>query len=664
MRALFESEAKKAQQEKLWIIFCTCIFCGLRVISLCIHYLGPSPFGGSLVESPNRYLGNAILVELAVIVGIAMAFSCISSLFRIHSNRLRTPFLASMSAYLILAQFDQEIVRWLGEHITLSFLHNYLRKSDGQMLIDLLKSDLVPSILAFVQMILPIPISLWLWRKPWTGTRSFPVIATLVFMEIALITSPHWLMESEPRWRRICPALVGLGDDVFHNAMGFERPRKPKQAYADLLAYVDHGSFADKPLDSIPEFPLYHATGPGHLNADAFKNLPRNKRPNILYISIESWRGWKSGLVHDATIPSDSPLLDSIIEHQAYYFPYAHSQGFPSVEGALNMQLGVWPHDRKIFLSSYTSIRTKSLTEILKDFGYRTEFIASTEPSFDNLDQWLPHWYNFTEYSPKFNQDSIVVDRLIASLDTFNRNTPFFLHTWTVSTHPPYDLPPGAPEPVPNNTETRYDVNMRFADRQLARLIKHVQQSDLWNNTIIVLVGDHSQLDAKVRNNSSIAGCFGPGFTWVHIALLGGWPGLPAPHRNEETVPILDLAPTLMELLDINAPNHWMGHSLLRPQSREFLSFRHEHVAIHHESERLVFEMGDHDMIYTTLDKSHKIDYALLEGHHMQKSEQPPWPFPYERYRDMIRAYSEILDQDRLFPREERVRGIYLTREK
>lgn len=653
----------KVRNEELWLLRSTILFSLLRVLSLVFHYLGPSPFGGRLVESANRFLLNAIFVELAVILGLAFSFYLLSLLFRLHGRMLRIPFVCASATYLIFAQFDLEIVRWLGEHVTLTFLRNYLQKSDGEMLSTLLSSDLGPTSLAAALMIVSVATAIWLLRRPWNGKLGWITLLVLICIEITFATSPNWFMKSAPRWRRICPAALSISTDLVRQGLGLEKPQNPKRAFADLQSYVQSGTFATQPLDSIPEFPLYHQSGPGLLGVEQFKSLPRNKRPNIVYITFESLRGWETGLVHDPSMPSNTPLLDSILENHSYYFPFAHSMGFPSVEGALNEHLGVWPHFRKIVMSNYVNIRWKSVTEILQDFGYNTEMFASTEPSFDNLTPWYTRWYNYTEYSPKYNQDKPLMDRFIKALDTANREQPFFYHAWTVTTHPPYDLPPGIPTPYPNTTETRYDVCARYTDQQIARLIDYLKKSDLWDNTIIVITGDHSNPDLFVRQNQDVAGVFHPGHTWIHMALLGGWPGLPAPKRNERTVPLMDIGPTLLSLLNISAPNHFMGRSLLDTSSREFMSFRFGNVAVHHENSRFVFEMENLNQMYYPLDKGNKRDYALLKGHQMKASENPPWPFDKERYRDMIRAYAQLLDEDRIFPRAEYSRGLYVKRE-
>jgi len=114
--------------------------------------------------------------------------------------------------------------------------------------------------------------------------------------------------------------------------------------------------------------------------------------------------------------------------------------------------------------------------------------------------------------------------------------------------------------------------------------------------------------------------------------------------------------------VNASVPNHFMGHSMLHPVSREFPSFRMGTVALHHENDRLLFDMFDNQETWFKLDKNSVRDYALLAGNTMERRDHPPWPFDRARYRDMIFAFGELLDQDRIFPRDEQKRGIYVHR--
>ena len=653
---------RKSLQNNSWILQSTLIFSTIRVISLLLHYYGYSPYGGPLVEEPRRLVFNAIAIELGVILALVLIFRLLTLATGIHGKVLKYSFSFLSGTYLIFTQIDLEFVRWLGEHLTLSFIQNYFRATDGVMLGALLKSDIFGTFMALMVILVAIIAAIGQTRKPSAPHKhAFKIWSGLVLVCLILIASPVWLIPSEKRWRRIQPVVLSIGTDLFRQNLGLEKPRNPQQAYADLLHFSRHGNLASEPIDSIPKFPLLHH-GPGTISATDFIQLPRSQRPNIVFLTFETWRGWKTGLVPDTTLPSFTPILDSIIQNEALYFPYTHSLGYPSVEGTQNLHLGTWPHFRKIIISSYGSINWKSLAEIFQDFGYKTEIFVGADPSFSNLSPWFTRWYNYVEYSEKYTQDGPLIERFIQALDTIDRKDPFFLSTWTVTTHPPYTIPLSEGIPMADTDEERYDQAIVYAEKQIVKLIDYLKQSDLWENTILVMVGDHAQPPTDARFNTEVAGNFTPGHTWVHLAFLGGWPGLPTPQLHETTVSLIDVAPTLLEKLDMNDPTHIKGNSLLEPFSKEMLSFRQNSVAFIHEEHRVLFEMFSSQLMYFKVNKNSKRDYALLSGHQAKQSDEVPWDFPIHRYRDMIFAYGELLDQNRIFPFTERKRGVYQKR--
>lgn len=660
--SLFSRE--KSRQEDTWLLRAFLVFAFLRWVSLALHFFGVSPYGGPLVMTPFRFIFSSLFIETGIILALTLLYRLVTLAVGLHGKLLRVPFLGFASFYMIFTQVDLEFVRWLGEHLTVSFVSNYFRKTDGHMLGNVLSQDIPSTVLALVLVFLNIPVSAILARFSWKGASSFQAWIWCTGLTTALCTSPLWFMSSDKRWRRICPVAVSLSSDISRTMLGLESPKNPQRAYSDLLHYVATGRLADTLLDTIPEYPFYHPTGPGRIPADEFKKLPRDKRPNIIYITFETWRGWKTGFIKDSTkgYESRTPTLDSILENHSYYFPYVHSLGFPSVEGTHNIHLGTWLHFRKILISSYGNMRWKSLPELFHDLGYTTQNFIGADPSFSNLIPWFTRWYEYTEYSERYTQDGPLLERFTQALDTINREKPFFLHTWTVTTHPQYIIPESEGIPIADDVEDRYDQAIRYTEKQIVKLIRHIQKSDLWNNSIIVLVGDHSQPENNARNNTDVAGVFTPGHTWVHCAILGGWPGLPKPQRVDITVPSIDLPPTILELVDASVPNHFMGKSLLKPESREFLGFRWNTVALHREEERLLFDMFRDTQSWYKLDKSSKINYALNGGHTMPKAPAPEWEFDKQRYRDMIFAFAELLDQDRIFPDDQKIRGIYQLR--
>ncbi len=644
-----------------WLWWCAAFFFGLRATALFLHFLGPSPYGGALVGNPWRFIPYAVALEAGFLGGIALLYGLLASLLRLRESTRRILFLALAAAYLSFAQFDLEVMRWMGEHVTLSYLSNYVRPSDG-MIGKLILSDLLFSSIGLSLVFAPWGLAVWLYHRRWSG--FFGLRRTLAGLVVCALLAAGAAMHhlSAKRLRRICPVGVSLGISVASELLGLDRPRNAVRARSDLVGYLASGTLPNE-IDPRPlrlRYPLAHAEGPGRIEPARWKTLPMDRKPNVVLVIMETWRAWNTGLTDDSTVKSSSPELDALIRREAFYFPYAQAGGFPSVEGFIGIHLGIWTHPRKIIICNHASIGSQSWTEVLRDAGYRSEILLGTDPSFSNILPWCRRFYDHTIHEPKVVDDGPLVDTLLQHYRHLasKKDSPFLLATWTSSTHPPYLVPGVAPAATDRE---RFKQSLHYSTRMIAAFIDSLKALPEWSRTLVVLVGDHAQPDRDGPGNTEIASGIGPGHTWVPLAILGGWPHRPAPRRNTEVVPQIDLAPTLLEILDISAPHHFMGRSLLHPWSREFPALRLGTVNLIRQDERLDFQLGSRgEVARRELDRRSIVKFGFLDG--------PTAPHAIDtsvdvaRYSDMINSYARLLDDNQLFPIRPFFAGTYEAR--
>ncbi len=109
-----------------------------------------------------------------------------------------------------------------------------------------------------------------------------------------------------------------------------------------------------------------------------------------------------------------------------------------------------------------------------------------------------------------------------------------------------------------------------FADAQVGKLMATLDRLDLWDNTIVVLLGDHGYFlgERNWWNKLSVLelGARGPMMMWV--------PGVEQMGRTTDSiVEFVDLYPTLMDFCGIQAPHKLSGKSLrpvLEDSSRDW----------------------------------------------------------------------------------------------
>ena len=632
----------------------------LRVISLFLHFFGPSPNGGRLVLHPDRMLPDAIAIELGLMALITAFFVVFYRLYRIQqkSPNKRSPWIEaglvlSLAAYNVFGQLDLEVVRWLGQHISITYINTYFGFRDSHMIQRIFSSDLPYTSLALFQILLSLILAVFLWikRAHFVGQLSTKKEISFYVVTILLITAHLWFRPSEKRWRRVQPALWSISASTWRAITGADAPKNPVRAEADLRSLVLTGRLDSTIADPIdPNYPLYQNNSLGELTPSEFQALPRDQRPNVVLIVFETMRGWQTGMHPDSQITSDTPLVDEIIQEHAQYYPFTHSNGFPSVEGCMAMHLGIWPHFRKTIFSEYLHIQTQSFPEILRLLGYQSFALLGADPSFSNFTPWFQRWYDDLEYDPARHHDGPIIERFIERYDAeTSTDQPTLALVWTATTHPPYNVPEEAGVIIADTTEERFRQAMRYADTHVARLLSYLKNRDDWDNTIVILLGDHAQPTTWQWQHINEIGELNPGHTWTGMAILGGWTGVPEPERRDETVSHIDLAPTLISMLNVDIPNSFVGQDLNGPNftSRPAWAFRYETIAQAESSGRTIFSIrGDHVTRFLT-DPFDEVSYGLLEGFH---AEQHFDATELERYQDLFRAYGRLLDQNRLMP--------------
>jgi arylsulfatase A-like enzyme len=132
----------------------------------------------------------------------------------------------------------------------------------------------------------------------------------------------------------------------------------------------------------------------------------------------------------------------------------------------------------------------------------------------------------------------------------------FFLLVHYFDPHYPY-----AP-PAERVDLTGYDGELAFADAEIGRLLTAIREMGLLDQTLVVVVGDHGELLDPKRPRARHAGYLEDAV--LRVPLLMRLPGaLPSGRRIAGQVALLDIAPTILDLLGIPAPPQFRGRSLV-----------------------------------------------------------------------------------------------------
>ena len=137
-----------------------------------------------------------------------------------------------------------------------------------------------------------------------------------------------------------------------------------------------------------------------------------------------------------------------------------------------------------------------------------------------------------------------VVDEAIAWLEG-SAGAPFLLWTHLNDPHLPYD----PPEPYLSAHSSPYIGELLFADAQLGRLLRAIDRLQLADRTIVVVAGDHGEGLGDHGEETHGQLLYD---SVLRVPLIARVPSV-APQRVEDVVRIIDVMPTVLDLLGIEA---------------------------------------------------------------------------------------------------------------
>jgi arylsulfatase A-like enzyme/cytochrome c-type biogenesis protein CcmH/NrfG len=277
-----------------------------------------------------------------------------------------------------------------------------------------------------------------------------------------------------------------------------------------------------------------------HVGCYGYKQI---KTPNIDGLAADGVRFESAFAVVPVTLPSHSSMLTGT---------------YPMLSGM---------HD---FSGNKLSPLQPTLASVLKQAGYQTGAVigAAVLDSRFGLNQGFDFYYDHFDFSrlDEANLDemerpgNVVAD---VALDWLAKNSQkkFFLWMHLYDPHFPYH----PPEPYSHEYAAQpYDGEIAFADEQVGRLLRFLKEKGIYQNTVIVLCGDHGE--SLGEHGEKTHGFFIYNAT-MHVPLIIRLPDSRLPERATRTVAgpvsLVDLMPTVLGAVGLEIPSQVQGRSLL-----------------------------------------------------------------------------------------------------
>ena len=282
---------------------------------------------------------------------------------------------------------------------------------------------------------------------------------------------------------------------------------------------------------------------------------------NVVLISVESYSG--DYLKRFGNKENITPYLDSLIPH-GLWFDKFYASGTRTVRGLEALSMAIPPTPGQSIVRRPDNDDMFTMGSVLKAKGYEVNYIYGGNSFFDNMGKYFSN-SGYKVLDKRDIPDSMVHVTTAWGVDdeasfnftiqqcdkSFSSGKPFFNHIMTVSNHRPYNYPQGKIDISPVAQSTQGAV--KYTDYAINKFIKDAQQKPWFNNTLFVIVADHC---------SKSAGKTDLPINRYHIPCIIYAPQLVKPAIEKRLVSQIDLAPTILGLMNLSYTSRFMGYDI------------------------------------------------------------------------------------------------------
>jgi len=291
---------------------------------------------------------------------------------------------------------------------------------------------------------------------------------------------------------------------------------------------------------------------------------------NVLLVCIDTLRADKLGVMgNDAGL---TPNLDRLAR-EGVLFANTLSQGPNTPQSFPSIFTSLYPSRIPFYktFTGYPRLKPEALTlfEVLTEHGVQTAAVTShfyfTEKR--GITQGVADWDNEGATNIKDSNKDIsaprIVPRAVRKLKQLaGAGKRFVLFVHLSEPHSTYVTHPGMPitKHGVEGLQQKYDYEIKFADIWLGKLLDGLRQAGLERNTAVAIFADHGEAFGEHKFYFHGQALYNE---VLHVPLVVRLPGAPKPRVVHDQTALLDLAPTLLDLLGVPVPAGFQGLSLL-----------------------------------------------------------------------------------------------------
>ena len=300
-------------------------------------------------------------------------------------------------------------------------------------------------------------------------------------------------------------------------------------------------------------------------------NSGDEKRYNVVFITVESlsakFLGYKGG--------ENTPYLNAIAD-SAMLFTNLYAIGTRTIYGLEAATLGAPPKPGQSVIKRPNSENMFSLGQVFKERGYQLKYLYGGYGYFDNMNNFFSHnGYEIVDRSDLAKDEITFANAWgVCDQDIFNRTLKecdksfatgqhFLNHVMTTSNHRPFTYPDGVID-IP--TQTSREGGVKYCDFAIGEFIKKASLKPWFKNTVFVILADHC---------AGSAGQTELPFMEYQIPFIIYNPGLLQPQKIDKLCSQIDVAPTLLGVMNWTYKSKFFGKDIIKmmpDEERAFIS--------------------------------------------------------------------------------------------
>ena len=316
--------------------------------------------------------------------------------------------------------------------------------------------------------------------------------------------------------------------------------------------------------------------------------LLTTQQPNIIVILLESCGGQFTEISGRTDI---TPNLNRLA-HEGIYFTNCYANSWRTDRGTLCTWSG-YPSFPTMSVMKMPS-KSRSLPNIARTLqqerGYSTHYLYGGDINFTNMRSylvaggfsdltWKDDYTKEEQTSAKWGvRDDITFQTLTELTRTMRQ--PFLIGYSTLSSHVPWDVPI-------HHFDDEVLNAFYYLDQCIGDFIQQLRQSDLWDNTLVIMLPDHGIVYAGLDESNPLLN---------HIPMLWVGGAVKQPRRIEQVCNQTDLPATLLGQLGIAHDEYTF--------SRDVLSVTYKNP----------FAIHTYDDGYTIIDSASFVNYDFISN--------------------------------------------------